>query len=268
VGAMAQPSALRHKRGTRALGRGAQDGERRGAVRQASPTVELRLVNGFELLCDGEPVELPLTAQRLVAFLALQERPLQRGYVAARLWLDTVEERAFGSLRSAIWRVKQTEIPLLKTPDTRLALDPAVRVDLADALGLARLLISDEAGVGPWPVDLAPLKGEILPDWYDDWIAIERETHRQLRLHALEAMAVRLGAAERFGEAIEAALAAIAGEPLRESAHRTLCRVYLAEGNATEALRHATLYRELLWRELQLRPGPQFDELVAGVTPG
>ena len=36
----------------------------------------------------------------------------------------------------------------------------------------------------------------------------------------------------------------------------------------TEALRHAALYRDLLWRELQLRPSPQFDEFVAGVTPG
>ena len=64
-------------------------------------------------------------------------------------------------------------------------------------------------------------------------------------------------------------MAAIASEPLRESAHRTLCRVYLAEGNATEALRHAELYRDLLWRELAAQAvSPQFDALVAGVTPG
>jgi DNA-binding SARP family transcriptional activator len=230
--------------------------------------VELRLVNGFELLRGGEPVELPLTAQRLVAFLALQERPMQRAYVAAKLWLDTLEEKASGSLRSAIWRVKQAELSLIRTPDTRLVLDPDVQIDLAAALATARVLLSDEPDVDPRPSDLAALKGEILPDWYDDWLMIERESHRQLRLHALEALAVRLGAADRFGEAVEAALAAIAGEPLRESAHRTLCRVYLAEGNATEALRHAGLYRDLLWRELGLRPSPQFDALVAGVTPG
>jgi DNA-binding SARP family transcriptional activator len=225
-------------------------------------------VNGFEVLVDGEPAGLPLTAQRVVAFLALQQRPLQRAYVAAKLWLDTTEERAAGSLRSAVWRVHQSEIPLVCTLDTRLVLDPGVRVDIAEALATARLLLDDGAEVDLGAVDLSALKGEILPDWYDDWLMMERETHRQLRMHALEAMAVRLGAAKRFGEAIDAAMAAIAGEPLRESAHRTLCRVYLAEGNATEALRHATLYRDLLWRQLQLRPSLQFDELVAGVTPG
>ena len=56
-------------------------------------------------------------------------------------------------------------------------------------------------------LDLAALKGEILPDWYDDWLLLERERIRQLRLHALEAIrCTRLTAAGRFGEAIEAAL--------------------------------------------------------------
>jgi DNA-binding SARP family transcriptional activator len=230
--------------------------------------VELRLVDGFEVLCGGERVELPLTAQRLVAFLALQERPLQRGYVAAKLWLDTLEEKAAGSLRSAIWRVRKTEIPLICTPDTRLALDPDVQVDLSAASALARQLIGDAADLDPWPVDLVPLQGEILPDWYDDWLVIERETHRQLRLHALEALAARLTVAGRYGEAVEVAMSAIAGEPLRESAHRALCRVYVTEGNASEALRHAELYRELLEAQLGLEPSPQFQQLVADLTPG
>ena len=86
--------------------------------------VALRLVNGFEVLRNEEALELPLTAQRLLAFLAFQERPVQRVYVAGKLWIDTAEERASGSLRSAIWRVKQTEVALIRTPDTRLALDP------------------------------------------------------------------------------------------------------------------------------------------------
>jgi DNA-binding SARP family transcriptional activator len=259
---MGEPSALRQRKAQAARQRG------RPGLRAPAPAVELRLVNGFELRYAGETVELPLTAQRLVAFLALQDRPLQRGYVAAKLWLDTLEEKASGSLRSAIWRVKQTEVPLLRTPDTRLALDPGVQVDLSAAAGLARTLIRDAAGIDPPAVDLVPLKGEILPDWYDDWLVIERETHRQLRLHALEALAARLTEIGRYGEAVEVAMAAIAGEPLRESAHRTLCRVYISEGNATEALRHAELYRELLLAQLGLEPSPQFRALVAGVTPG
>ena len=39
------------------------------------------------------------------------------------------------------------------------------------------------------------------------------------------------------GEAVEAAYAAVRAEPLRESAHRILVRIHLAEGNVVEALR-------------------------------
>jgi DNA-binding SARP family transcriptional activator len=235
----------------------------RPPIAHARVAVELRLANGFELRRDGHTVPLPLTAQRLLAFLAFQERPVQRVYVAGKLWMDTEEERASGSLRSAIWRVKQADDALIRTPDTRLELDSAVEVDVITAARLARALIAGAAA----PADgrLEALRGEILPDWYDDWLLMEREVHRQLRLHALEAVACRYAEAARYGEAADAALSAIACEPLRESAHRTLLRVYLAEGNASEAVRHAGLYRELVGR-IGLDPSPQFEELASGLT--
>ena len=52
------------------------------------------------------------------------------------------------------------------------------------------------------------------------------------------------------------------GEPLRESAHRALIRVHLAEGNAGEALRQYDLYAGMLWRQLGLGPSPLIEELV------
>jgi DNA-binding SARP family transcriptional activator len=225
--------------------------------------IELRLVNGFEVRCDQRPVSLPLTAQRLVAFLAFQERPVQRIYVAGKLWMDTDEGKASGSLRSAIWRVKRANVALIRTPDTRLELDPEVRVDLASAARLARALIS--GGSDATMEDLDALRGEILPDWYDDWLLMEREVHRQLRLHALEALAARLADARRYGEAADAALSAIASEPLRESAHRTLVHVYVAEGNVSEALRHVGIYRDLVSR-IGLTPSPRFEELTGSLT--
>ena len=65
----------------------------------------LSLLEGFELRLNGVPIELPLGAQRLIAFLALHNRPLQRGFVAGNLWLESSEERAGANLRSALWRL-------------------------------------------------------------------------------------------------------------------------------------------------------------------
>ena len=69
---------------------------------------------------------------------------------------------------------------------------------------------------------ITALSGELLPDWYDDWVLLEAENWRQLRLHALEVLAGLLTAAGRYGDAAAAALAAVRADPLRESAHAAL----------------------------------------------
>ena len=68
-------------------------------------------------------------------------------------------------------------------------------------------------------------------------LIIERERFHQLRLRALECICEALTAKGDYAGALEAALAAIAAEPLRESAHRALIGVHLAEGNRAEAVR-------------------------------
>lgn len=224
-------------------------------------------MNGFEVLYAGEPLARPLSAQRLVAFLAFQERALQRIYVAGRLWPESTEERALASLRSALWRANQAAVPLIRAVDTRLALDPRVRIDIHEASLQAQRLVDGTAGDEIGLADFL-LTGELVPDWYDDWLVIERERLRQLRMHALEALSARLLAGARYGEAAETALWAIAGEPLRESAHRALIRVHLAEDNPSEALRQYELFRDLLRTQLGLRPSPQLRQLVAGIASG
>ena len=102
--------------------------------------------------------------------------------------------------------------------------------------------------------------GEILPDWYEDWVLIEREHFRQLRLHALEALCVELTAAGRFAEAAEAGLAAVEGEPLRESAHRALIGTYLAEGNPGEAIRQYQFFGRCLQDQLGLEPSELMED--------
>ena len=71
----------------------------------AKARTSLSLLDAFELHCDGEPVELPLSAQRLLAFVALHDHRLLRVYVAGKLWSHVSEERAAGNLRSSLWRL-------------------------------------------------------------------------------------------------------------------------------------------------------------------
>ena len=106
------------------------------------------------------------------------------------------------------------------------------------------------------------LSSDLLPDWYDDWAAGEREQWHELRVHALEALADKLTSVGRYADAVEAAKLAIAAEPLRESGHAALIRVLQAEGNESAARAAFEQYRASLRAELNIEPPPWLQVLV------
>jgi len=233
----------------------------RAANPDVAPALKLRLLSGFTLLRGVEVVELPLSVQRVVTFLSLQVHPLHRPHVAGTLWPDTTDQRASANLRSALWRLNQLGCPLIKATGTSLQLAPEVEVDLRESSARAHQLLRME-GNQLGRQDEAQFCFDLLPDWYEDWLVIERERFHQLRLRVLEFICERLTAAGEFARALEAVLAAVAAEPLRESAHRALIRVHLAEGNRAEAFRQFQFYRQILQDELGLTPSTQIVELL------
>jgi DNA-binding SARP family transcriptional activator len=149
-----------------------------------------------------------------------------------------------------------------------LGLAEGVTVDIRHAQVLARRLLEPAATLGQSELGTAAtaaLSADLLPSWYDDWVLIQAEGWRQLRLHALEALAGRLTAARRWGEAAVAAGAAVRADPLRESARAALIQVHLAEGNQSEALRELARYKALLHAELGLDPTPRLRHLLQGL---
>lgn len=122
----------------------------------------------------------------------------------------------------------------------------------------------EDLHVPEWTTTVA----ELLPGWYDEWVIFERERIRQRMLHALEVLSRTLLRAGRYGEAIDAAMDAVAVEPLRESAHRVLAEAHLAEGNFVEARRAYVRYRDIARRELGVEPSAAFRAwLQACVLP-
>ena len=222
----------------------------------------LALLNAFELRCDDVLVHLPLSAQRLLAFVALHEHALQRVFVAGTMWIDASDDRAGASLRSSLWRLNRPGHPLVEATSTHVRLAPDVDVDLRRALGVAHRLLDGSADAADLEIAESTLRGELLPDWYDEWLLFERERFRQVSLHALEALADRLVRDGELPRALEAALSAVQSEPLRESAHRVLIRVHLAEGNRGEALRQYELCRRLLRDRLGVEPSDLLDQLL------
>lgn len=231
--------------------------------------VRLELLGGFQLSVGGMTVPLASSVQRLVAFLALQTHALRRAHVAGRLWPDVTDARSTGNLRSALWRLGRSRLAIVRATQTHLALAESVAVDTREVVATSRRLLSDESSCAEEDLNPARLTGELLPDWYEEeWVVVERERMRQLCLHALEGACQRLAALGRYAEAVEAGLWAVRGEPLRESAHRLLIKVHLAEGNEGEALRQYRWYSALVHEELGLAPSGSMAALIGALLNG
>jgi len=237
------------------------------------PHLRISLLDGFRLEDDGPTIILPEGSQRLLAFLALKGRSIRRPVVAGTLWPVATEVHASSSLRSALARLHGGARAAVEATAHEIGLSDEVTVDLWDSRKLAhRLLVPRESipTAEPGAEAIPALSEDLLPDWYDDWVLVEAEGWRQLRLHALEALAERLTSRHEYGDAAAAALAAVRAEPLRESPHAALIRVHIAEGNPSEALREFARYGELLKLELGVEPTDRLRALMAdlgAVTP-
>ncbi|WP_329048748.1 transcriptional regulator [Amycolatopsis sp. NBC_01488] len=232
---------------------------------EVTQIVTLRLLKGFALLVDDDRVPLSAGAQRLLAFLALQDRPRTRTYVARTLWPEATTPRANANLRSSLWRASRTGHQVIDASVQEMALAGNITVDIHDAVARAHRLLDRSCGCD----DILDrrtrddLSADLLPEWSDnEWVLIEQEQYHQLRLYALEAMAKRLTAAGRHGEAVAAGLTAVRAEPLRESAHRVLIDAHLAAGNRAAARHQYEQCRHTLLEELGLEPSDTLRHLL------
>lgn len=226
--------------------------------------LRLTLIGGFALWRGSQKIAITTSGQRLIALLALRDGPVGRVHVAETLWPNCSAERSLASLRTTLWRVSQAGGRVIVATPAVLGLAAGIEVDVRNLAAATHRLNRCR---GPATIDLdavcmADLVGELLPDWYDDWLQEEREGLRQTRLHTLERLARVLSVAGRHADAIQAALAAIRLEPLRETAHGTLIELHLAEGNWSEACRQYQRCRRLLWDELGVEPSDSMRLLL------
>jgi DNA-binding SARP family transcriptional activator len=230
-------------------------------MRQAHPSdaVTLQLVGAFELRDPKQPIHVRPSTERLLAYLAIAGRPVRRAALAEAVCGDGDEPSrrprnaaasAGTRLRSALWRIPRPGgRALVDAGTTGVRLAPGVAVDYKEAELAAHC-------------DYTRLVEDLLPDWDEDWVIVERERYRQVRLHALERLCVQHREHGEYDLALRAGLTAIGSEPLRESAHRHVIEAHLAEGNPAEALRQYETFRRLLRDQLGLAPSPAIRALV------
>jgi DNA-binding SARP family transcriptional activator len=201
----------------------------------------------------------------LLAYLVWhRDRSCPRSELIDVLWPDDpppATDSALSALLSKLRRALGPDV-LVGRSELRFAARE-VRVDAEAAMAaVARAEAAIEAGrfsdaLASAREALATDLQTFLPDGSGLWVAERRHECETARLRALEAVAIagaRLGGGE-LGAAEQAAEAAVAAAPFRESSHRALMEVHEAAGNPAEALRVFERLRVLLRDELGTSPG-------------
>jgi DNA-binding SARP family transcriptional activator len=235
------------------------------ALRPDRPTGPvLCVLGGLFVEVDGRRLEIPEGSKRLVAYLAVHDGWAERRTVAGVLWPLGTDARAAGNLRSAVWRLRGAGIDLIDGDRSALRLRSDVVVDAHLVADWAARLIEGPASAADVAVRVcSPVLMDLLPGWFEDWAVFERERLRQRVLHGFEALSRHFVGVGRATEAAKTAAGVVAIDPLRESAQRALVEAHLAAGNTAAADRIFRRYRELVLRELNAFPSPEFIRLVA-----
>jgi DNA-binding SARP family transcriptional activator len=177
--------------------------------------------------------------------------------VAAGLWPDVLDDVGRANLRRALWQLPRGWV---HTVGDELVLE--AECDLAQAHRVAVRALNGE----PLTLEeITLLSSDILPGWHEEWVLPAQDAFHMLRVQALEVACRTMAAAGSHALATQAGAAAIAAEPLRESAAEALIEAHLAQRNRYEAAQCFRTLAKRLHDELGVLPDPSLTKRLVGI---
>ena len=234
-------------------------------------TLYAQLLGSLRLTYEETAVSLPTRshAKTLLAYLLLHPGQIHtRSQLAALLTPEASEEQARRTLSQALWHIRQSlPVPLLQTEGDRIYILPEVPLQIdvvqfnelvAPHLRHSRL---NETGVTALTTAVSLYEGDLLNEFYDDWLLLRREQLREQYLQALWLLSGCEKENGRYQSALHHLLQLSQADPLREEVHREIMRCYALLNRPNAALRQYALYAQLLQNELQLDPEAATQQL-------
>ncbi len=215
-------------------------------------------------------------AASLLAYLAYhRDRSHPREVLAEMLWPDEDTDATRDRLRQALAAIR-------RTLDAAGDCGAVLVADRSDVGLIAGRVITDveqfvkssnDAVKAAEPQSelrllreaIALYQGELLPGYYDPWIAAERDRLAEMYYDCLCRAAVRLEADGRVREAVVYARGAVNADSLREEGHGALIRLLAADGRIADALRQYRELERILREELGVSPSSNTTVLVSQI---
>ena len=253
-----------------------QGGAKTGSLESSEGTaVEFRILGPFEVLRDGEPIDVgPHKQQSLLALLLIHaNRVVPTDRILENLWGDEADgkENALwvyvSRLRTALeGDAKHAQV--LVTRDHGYVL--RVEADSIDALRFEQAVVHGRSLLASDPEEASVVLHEALELWsgsalqdftYDNFAQVEIARLEELRTGAIEdafEADLRIGKA---GELIGDLEALCHANPLRERPTSQLMLALYRAGRSADALRTFERFRRTIGEELGIDPSPELCRL-------
>lgn len=258
-------------------------------------TLILRLLGEPRFLYRGTSLteSLARKEQALLIYLACQpEQRFSRDHLATLLWGETPQSQARYNLRRALWHLRRV-LALAGLPSEAcltvegywICVPPTAPcwVDVLDFEQILQACFQDlqsrfsPASEGARRIHRALdlYQGNFLAGFsvphapnLEEWLTLERERLFMLLLRALTFLIQGFIARGEQSEAVAACQRLLVLDPLQEDIHRLLMRLYWESGQRVQALRQYRTYRDLLQRELGIKPLEETQGLYRRILQG
>lgn len=249
-----------------------------------TPPLAIRCFGPFELYRWGKLVTPGAVKRRKVllllkVLLAYEGHPVSSDTLMELLWPGISPDLGLGRLHVVVHVLRR----LLETPGARgkwlyiqrdgenyvFNLEAPCYIDVQEFRLLVQTAQRAEAKgeiegvINAYEGAAGLYRGDFLEDEpFSEWCWPTREHLRETYLTVLKRLASLYGQVGRWERAIGHLRQALRVDPLREEAHRELMRSLWTAGRRDEALRQYHLCRDLLRKELGVRPLPETERLA------
>jgi predicted ATPase/DNA-binding SARP family transcriptional activator len=229
--------------------------------------LKVRLLGKFEVLIEGEPVEIPSRpAQSLLSYLILNAGVAhRREKLAGLLWPDSEETNARSNLRHALWRLRKAigdeffdsdKVAICFNSGSDYQLDVDLLKDQPSEVGMSDDLIRV----------VSIYEGDLLPGFYDEWVTLEREGLRAVFEDRIQNLLDRLVEEGQWREVREWAEFWISQGKSPEPAYRALMAAHSGLGDFSGVAAAYQRCVEALKHELDVEPSDETHTLYERLT--
>ena len=235
--------------------------------------MRIRLLGPVAITNDGRPVVIASKkARALLGYLALRQgTEISRGVLTGLLWGERSESQARASLRQTLSQLRRA-LPG-SARQSIVANKETIRWTPGSAWIDAKVLetVAGSKDHGALRDAAELIAGDLMEGLsvgeagFEQWLTTERERFRLLACTIHVRLMERAEHSGELEEALAHGLKLLSLDPLQERVHRTLMRLYSAQGRHDAALAQYERCRHELSNQLGVQPEPETDDLARSI---